>query len=236
MRWLELYVAQRDIFLSSFYVTFQICLASATGALLLGTVLAGFRVSPIPPLRWLGASYVTVVRNIPLTVVFFFVAFGLPEIRVTADFLRVPLLADLFPRLDTVYFRFAIVALTVYTAAFVCEGLRSGINSVQPGQSEAGRSLGLTFLQNLRLVVLPQARRVSIVPVGSVIIAMIKNSALAGAFGVVGDLFSTTEVLTSARGEPFIPVALGISVCFLVLTIPLGLLMDRIERRQAVTR
>jgi glutamate transport system permease protein len=165
-------------------------------------------------------------------------AFGLPEIGVTAGFLRIPLLDSLFSRLgtDVPYFRFAIVALTVYTAAFVCEALRAGVNAVQPGQSEAGRSLGLTFTQNLRLIVLPQAGRATVVPLGSVIIAMIKNSALAGAFGVAGDLFQTSDELTSAQGLPAIPVFIGVAAGYLILTVPLGLLLDRIERSQAVTR
>ncbi len=229
-------IEQFPVFRDGFIVTLQICILAAIGSLLLGTLLAGLRVSPIPPLRWLGTAYVTVVRNTPLTIVFFMGAFGLGAIGVKVEFLNLPGVNQFVDLLDDVFFRFAVVALTVYTAAFVCEALRSGINSVASGQSEAGRSLGLTFLQNLRLIVLPQARRASVVPVGSVIIAMIKNSALAGAFGVAGDLYGTAGRLTGALGEPFIPVAIGIGFCYLILTVPLGLLMDRVERRQAVTR
>jgi glutamate transport system permease protein len=235
---MDVLIENADVFINGFFVTFQICLLAAIASLALGTVLAGMRISPIPPLRWLGTAYVTVLRNTPLTIVFFFMAFGMPELGSNADILRIPVLEKLFTRLgtDIPFYRFAIVALTIYTAAFVCEALRAGINAVQPGQSEAGRSLGLTFLQNLRLVVLPQAGRYSVVPLGSVIIAMIKNSAIAGAFGVVGDLFSVADDLTSAQGFPAIPVLLGVSAGFLVMTVPLGLLLDRIERRQAVSR
>jgi len=235
---MDVLIENADVFARGFLVTLQICIISAIGALILGTVLAAFRISPIPPLRWLGTAYVTVLRNTPLTIVFFFMAFAMPELGSNADILRIPLLEKLFTRLgtDLPFFRFAILALTIYTAAFVCEALRAGINAVQPGQSEAGRSLGLTFLQNLRLVVLPQAGRYSVVPLGSVIIAMIKNSALAGAFGVVGDLFSVADDLTSAQGLPAIPVLIGVSAGFLIMTVPLGLTLDRIERRQAVSR
>jgi len=235
---MDVLIENADVFVNGFFVTFQICILAAIGALLLGTVLAAMRISPIPPLRWLGTAYVTVLRNTPLTIVFFFMAFGLPELGSNANILRIPLLEKLFTRLgtDIPFYRFAIIGLTVYTAAFVCEALRAGINAVQPGQSEAGRSLGLTFLQNLRLVVLPQAGRYSVVPLGSVIIAMIKNSAIAGAFGVVGDLFSVADDLTSAQGLSAIPVLIGVSFGFLVMTVPLGLLLDRIERRQAVSR
>ena len=226
-----------DVFASGFWLTLQLCLLAATAALLLGTVAVMMRVSPAPPLRWLGTAYVTVFRNVPLTVVFFFTAFGLPVLKSSAGFLDIPGLNLLFKNVhSSSYFRFAIIALGLYTGAFVCEALRSGINAVPPGQAEAARSLGLTFLQNLRHVVLPQAWRASVVPLGSVVIAMIKNSALAGFFGVVGDLAQTSDQLTSAEGQPVVPVFIGISIGYLILTVPLGLLLDWVERRRAVVR
>jgi glutamate transport system permease protein len=226
------------VFVRGFFVTLQIVLLAGLGSLLIGTVLAAMRISPLPPLRWLGTAYVTVLRNTPLTIVMFMTAFALPTIGVQAGFLRIPLLDRLFTRLgtDLPYFRLAILALTVYTAAFVCEALRAGVNAVQPGQSEAGRSLGLTFLQNLRLIVLPQAGQATVVPLGSVIIAMMKNSALAGVFGVVGDLFQTSDQLTSSQGLPVIPIFIGVATGYLVMTVPFGLLLDRFERRQLVAR
>lgn len=227
-----------DVFASGLWLTFQLCLLSAIGALILGTIVAVMRISPVPPLRWVGTAYVTVFRNCPLTIVFFFAAFGLPALGSNGDFLRIPGLTTLFTRLgvDIPYFRFAIIALSVYTGAFVCEAIRSGINAVPPGQAEAARAIGLTFTQNLRFVVLPQAWKAAIVPLGSVIIAMIKNSALAGFFGLVGDLSNSGVNLTSALGEPIIPVFIGVSIGFLIMTAPLGILLDRIERRRAVAR
>lgn len=235
---MDVLIENADVFAKGFLVTFQICLLAGIGALILGTLVASMRISPIPPLRWLGTAYVTVVRNTPLTVVFFFAAFGLPELGSSAEFLKIPGLDLIFSRLgtDLPYFRFALIALSLYTAAFVCEAIRSGVNAVSPGQSEAGRSLGLTFTQNLRLIVLPQAGKATTVPLGSVMIAMIKNSALAGVFGVTGDLFATSDQLTSASGLAAIPVFIGISIGYLIMTVPLGLLLDRIERRQAVMR
>jgi len=233
---MDVIVEHADVFVSGFFVTLQLVVITAILSLVIGTVLAAMRISPVPPLRWFGSAYVTLIRNTPLTIVFFFAAFGLPELGSSANFFNLPLLNQVFGRLDTVYFRFAVLALTVYTAAFVCEALRSGVNAVQTGQSEAGRSLGLTFLQNLRLVVLPQAGRATAVPLGSVIIAMIKNSALAGVFGVAGELLSVSDELTSAGGEPAIPVFLGVATGYLIMTVPLGLMLDRIERGQAVSR
>ena len=227
-----------EAFASGFWLTFQLCVLAAIGALVLGTFVAVLRISPLPPLRAVGTAYVTVFRNVPLTVVLFFTAFGLPAVGSNADLLKIPVLDSIFTRLgtDLPYFRFAVIGLVVYTAAFVCEAVRAGINAVPTGQAEAARSLGLTFSQNLRYVILPQAWKAAIVPLGSVIIAMIKNSALAGFFGVVGDLAQTADQLTSAEGEPFIPVAVGVSIGYLIMTVPLGLLLDRLEKRRAVIR
>jgi glutamate transport system permease protein len=151
-----------DVFVSGFWVTLQVCVLSAAGALILGTIVAVLRISPVPPLQWVGRTYVTLVRNCPLTIVMFFAAFALPALGSNADFLRIPGLTSVFGRLgtDLPYFRFAVIALSVYTGAFVAEALRSGVNAVPPGQAEAARALGLTFAQNLRYVVLPQAWKV----------------------------------------------------------------------------
>lgn len=227
-----------DVFAGGFWLTLQFCLLAAIGALILGAIVAILRISPVPPLRAVGTGYVTLFRNLPLTVVMFFAAFGLPSLGSNADFLRIPGLDAIFTRLgtDLPYFRFALIALVLYTAAFVCEALRSGVNAVPAGQAEAARSLGLTFGQNLRHVVLPQSWQASVVPLGSVIIAMIKNSALLGFFGVIGDLAQTADQLTSAEGLAFVPVAIGISIGYLIMTVPLGALLDRLEKRRVVAR
>lgn len=224
----------RDAFISGFLLTFQLCVLSAVGALLLGTIAVTMRISPVPPLRWLGTAYVNVFRNCPLTIVFLAVVFALPTIGIRADFLRVPGMDLVFPRLgfDLPYFRMGIFALMLYTGAFVCEALRSGVNAIPAGQAEAARAIGLTFGQNLRYVVLPQAWKAAIVPLGSVIIAMIKNSALAGFFGLTGDLSANANHLISALGQPAVPVFLGTSIGFLIMTVPLGLALDQVEKRR----
>ncbi len=230
-------------FVDGFLVTLQLCALSAVGALVLGALIAALRVAPLAPLRAIGTAYVTVFRNVPLTVVIFFAAFGLPELGMTqANFLHIPGLSSIFPMLDkSVFFRFAIIALTTYTAAFVCEAFRAGINAVSHGQAEAARSLGLTFTQNLRYVVFPQAWKYAIVPLGSVIIAMLKNSALAGALGgVSGDLYGTVDSLLSsttvASAATTLEAFIGVSIGYLILTIPLGLFLDRVEKKRAMAR
>jgi len=227
-----------DRYAGGLWVTFQFCLLAAVGALLVGVLVAVARISPVPPLRWLGSAYVTLFRNCPLTIVLFFAAFGLPQLGSNANFLRIPGLDSLFTRLgtDLPYFRFALIALVLYTGAFVCEALRSGINAVPAGQAEAARAIGLTFTGNMRHVVLPQAWQAAVVPLGSVIIAMIKNSAIIGFFGVTGELSSTATSLTSAHGEPFIPVTTISAIGFLLMTVPLGILVNRLEQRRATHR
>jgi glutamate transport system permease protein len=224
-----------NVFADGVWITLQLCVLAGIGSLVVGTLVAVMRISPLPPLRAVGTAYVNVFRNVPLTVVSFFMAFGLPALGSNANFLRIPGLEPIFVRLemDLPYFRFFLIALSLYTAAFVCEAIRSGINAVSAGQAEAARSIGLTFGQNMRLIVLPQAWRYAIVPLGSVIIAMIKNSAIGAAFGVTGLLSTAADTMVSQDGLPLIPVFIGISIGYLIMTIPLGLVLDRVEERRA---
>jgi glutamate transport system permease protein len=234
MTGVDILVDQFDLFANSFLVTLQVCVLSGVLALIFGTVAVVCRISPIPPLRALGAGYVTVFRNVPLTVVLFFTVFTLPAIGSRAEFLEIKGLDLLFPRLtiELPYFRLVVLGLAIYTGAFICEALRSGINAVAAGQAEAARALGLTFTQNLWSVVLPQAWKAAIVPLGSVLVAMAKNSALGGLFGVGGDLVSTMDVLVSQGGQPLIPVMIGISFWYLLITVPASLTLDAVEKRR----
>jgi amine acid ABC transporter, permease protein, 3-TM region, His/Glu/Gln/Arg/opine family len=212
-------VEQFPLYVQGFLQTLRFCFFAAIGSLILGTILAAFRVSPVPPLRAIGSAWVTVFRNTPLAVVLFAVAFGLPELGVNGD-----------------YFVFGIIGIVCYTAAFVCEAVRSGINAVSAGQAEAARAVGLTFSQSLSLIVLPQAFRTVIPPLGSVIIAMVKNSAIAGAFGIGGDLFANGTQLTSAQGYSPAGTLTGVLLGYLVITIPAGILLGRLEKKLAVAR
>lgn len=209
-----------DLFVDGFLTSLRIILFALAGAVPLGVLIGACRVSPIPPLRAFGTFWVTTFRNTPLTVVLFFCAFGLPELGINRSF-----------------FFFGVLGLVLYTSAFVCEAVRSGINSVSAGQAEAARSIGLNFTQGLRYVVLPQALRTVVPPLGSVLIAMMKNSAVVGAFGVGGDLWSTGQTLTSARGFPTLPVFVGgVAVGYLIITLTAGALLQVLERRVAIAR
>jgi glutamate transport system permease protein len=209
-----------DLFVDGFLTSLKIILFALAGALPLGVLIAACRVSPIPPLRAFGTFWVTTFRNTPLTVVLFFCAFGLPTLGINNSF-----------------FFFGVLGLVLYTSAFVCEAVRSGINSVPAGQAEAARSIGLNFSQGLRFVVLPQALRTVVPPLGSVLIAMMKNSAVVGAFGVGGDLWSTGQRLTSSLGYETFPVFVGgVAVGYLIITLTAGALLQVLERKVAIAR
>ena len=216
---MDVIVENFDLFVGGFFGSLRIILYALVGSVALGAVLAMMRVSPVPPLQRFAAGYVTVVRNSPLTVMLFFTAFVLPELGFNASF-----------------FFFGVLGLTLYTAGFVCEAIRSGINAVPTGQAEAARAIGLTFGQSLGSVIMPQALRTVVPPLGSVIIAMMKNSAIVGAFGVGGDLFSVGERLTSAQGFAAAPVLTGVLLGYLVITLTTGLLLSLLERKVAIAR
>ncbi|MBE3205496.1 amino acid ABC transporter permease [Frankia sp. CH37] len=201
------------VFRDGFVRTLGLSLFSAVGALLLGSVLATMRVSPVPPLRWAGTAYVETVRNTPLTIVFFFVVFVLPQVDIVFSF-----------------FAFAVMALTIYHTAFVCEAVRAGVNGVEVGQAEAARALGLTFSQSLRLVILPQAFRNVIQPLGSVGSALIRNSSIAAAFSVQ-ELTGVSQGLATANPGDVIAILLAGIVCYLVLTLSLAGAVGVAERR-----
>ncbi len=207
-----------DLYWEGFRTTLSLALLAGVIALVIGTLLAALRVSPIPPLRMLGTAYVEIVRNTPLTVVFFFTVFVMPQLDIQIPF-----------------FASAVVALSIYTAAFVCEAVRSGINSVGPGQAEAARSVGLTFPQVLRHVVLPQALRSVVPPLVNVLIALAKNTSVAGGF-FVAELFGVGKRLTNAFSGDVLAVLIGIALGYLIITVPAGVLANRLERRLAVAR
>ena len=206
-----------DLFSRGFLTTLQLLLLSGVLSLALGTLLAAMRVSPVPALRRTGAGYVTLLRNTPLTLVFFLVVFGFPALGI-----------------DISFFARAVVSLTAYTAAFICEAVRAGINTVSVGQAEAARALGMRFTQTLRHVVLPQAVRSVLPPLASVVIALAKNTTVAAGFSVLEA--GAIRAYLSERGESVVLGLLWVAAGFLLVVIPLSLLQRRLESRWAVAR
>lgn len=209
---------ERDMLWNAFSTTLTLAAVSGLIALVLGTVVAGLRVSPYVPLRTVATVYTEFLRNTPLTIVFFFYVFVTPSMGFSFDF-KVA----------------AIIALSTYTSAFVAEAVRSGINSVSLGQAEAARSLGMSFFQNLTIVVLPQAFRTAIPPLINVFIALVKNTSVAGAFSVF-ELFAMSRRMTNVYSGDVLGILLGVALCYLIICIPLGQLAGFLERKVAFAR
>lgn len=216
--------------LGAFGTTVELTAYAAVGAVILGTLLAAMRLSPVPIMRAMGTTYVNVVRNTPLTLILVFCSLGL------ANTLHITLTDPKSPTsiVDS-NFRLAVLGLTVYTASFVCEAIRSGVNTVPVGQAEAARSLGLTFSQNLRIILLPQAFRAVIIPLGSVLIALTKNTTIASAIGVAeAALLMRSEIELFA--DQIVWIFLIIAAGYMVITLTIGLTFGYFAKRLAVKR
>jgi glutamate transport system permease protein len=214
----------------AFWVTVQLTLWGALGALIIGTVVAVCRVSPVGVLQKFGAAYVTLIRNTPLTLIVAFCSLGL------ADTMRLNLAN---PDSNTFIvdngFRWGVVAIAVYHASFVAEALRSGINTVPPGQAEAARAIGLGFLPTLQHVVLPQAFRGAISPLGNTLIALTKNTTVVATVGVAEAAYLMSNMLefnSSLIYWIFAIMATG----FVILTLPMGLMFTWLSNKLAVKR
>ena len=218
-------------YLTAFGYTISLFVVAAILSTVLGTLLAAFRVSPVAVLRWAGTGYVNLVRNTPLVIVFSTFSFMAPMLDSHLNFkwFRVEI-----GSLEYTSFYFtSVVALSLYTSAFVCEALRSGINAVPLGQAEAARAIGLPFIGAMRHVILPQAFRASVPPLASVQIALIKNTSVAAVFGVVdavSRMGTTTNNFSSQRLGIFIMFALG----YIVIVEAFAFLSYRLERRWRV--
>lgn len=206
------------LFGQAFLGTIELFVVAGIGSLLGGAVLAAMRVSPMPVLRAFGTSYVNTVRNTPLTLVFFFFAFAYPRLEIA----------------ELSFFTRACLALIVYTSAFVCEVVRSGINTVPVGQAEASRALGLTFTQTLSGIVLPQAVRAVVPPLTNIEIALLKNTTIAAGFSVLeaGGIYS----VLAERGYSVLVGLLWVALGFIILVVPLTLLQRRLDQRWSVSR
>lgn len=216
--------------LAAFKLTIYLTLLSALFALVIGTVVAVMRVSPVRVLQLIGTGYVNIVRNTPLTLVIVFCNLGL--------FLQLGVAlanksSDTF--INDNNFRLAVLGLSVYHAAFVAEAIRSGVNTVPLGQAEAARAIGLPFLKTLRYVVLPQAFRGAIAPLGNVLIALTKNSTVASVIGVT-EASAVMKVMMENRPDVIFVVFGIFALGFVILTLPVGVLFTSMSKRLAVKR
>ncbi|HMT31755.1 MAG: amino acid ABC transporter permease [Actinomycetales bacterium] len=211
--------------LGAFGITIVLTVLSALGALVIGTLVAIMRVSPVGFLNKLGALYVNLVRNTPLTLIIVFCNIGFIVnlgMSVSDDFARNNLV-------------WATIGLAFYHAAFVCEALRSGVNTVPAGQAEAARSIGLSFGQSLREVLLPQAFRGAITPLGNTLIALTKNTTVATAIGVA-EVAGLMKTMQEDRPDLMVPIFLVVAIGFVILTLPIGLVTTHLSQKLAVKR
>jgi glutamate transport system permease protein len=200
-----------------FVLTVVMTISGFACALALGVLLAVCLISPVAPMRTLAAAYVVVFRNIPLLVWLVLFVFGLPEIGI------------LYSLLTTVT-----AAMALYWAAFICEVIRSGVRTVPPGQIEAARALGFRFTQILRHLVLPQAVRSMVQPLGNLFIALTLNTSLAAAVGV-RELTGEAQVFTIRYDIP-IPIFVVTTAIYVLMTLTGGLATGRLERKLAISR
>ena len=217
--------ADMSAYVDGFMWVLRLTITSAIASFILGVILAGFRVSPIPVLRGIGFLWVSAFRNTPLTLIIFFCYFALYStfgLKFSGN-------------ITINNFWLGVVGLSVYTASFVCEAIRSGINSVPVGQVEAARALGLTFMQVLRLVILPQAIRSTIGPMGSVLIALAKNTTIVGTIGVI-EASSVMKGLINDHGDQVIPIFVLFAGTFAVVLIPTGYFFGWLSNRYEVRR
>jgi glutamate transport system permease protein len=220
---LELF-AEYDI-IGAFWMNIRLTILAAIGSFALGTVLAVFRISPVGSLRAIGTSYVNVVRNTPLTIIMVLgvlAVWGQLKITFSADF-------------NLNFFVYAVIALSIYHAAFVCEAIRSGVNTVPQGQAEAARAIGLSFLPAARVVVLPQALRGAITPLGNTLIALTKNTTVAAAASVA-EASGLMKTMIEFNPDLMVSIFLTIAIGFCIIVIPMGLLTTWLSDKLAVAR
>jgi len=205
-----------DLILDGFLNTIQLLLVSGAIALIVGTLVAVARVSPVPILRGVGTTYVTLFRNTPLLVLILLTYYGLPEIGI-----------------DFGFFIMITMAMGLYTAAFVTEAIRSGVNGIGLGQAEAARSIGMPFGMTMTQVILPQAFRLVVPPLASVFIALTKNTSLAAIFGIAEATYRMKGLTRDFPAEQ-IQIFIGIALGYIIIVEIISFAASRFERRWAV--
>ncbi|MFD0705116.1 amino acid ABC transporter permease [Alloscardovia venturai] len=212
--------------LGAFLVNIQLTFWAAVIATLLGIILIMIRISPISSLRGFAAAYCEFFKNMPLTIIMVFMVLGaFGQLKIS--------FSDTF---SINFFWLAIVGLGIYTAAFVCESLRSGINTVPIGQAEASRALGLNFMQSATQIILPQAIRGAVAPLGNTLIALLKNSTVAAAASVATETSSLMSTMIEFHSNQIIGIFLIFAIGYTILIIPIGLITTYLSNRLAVRR
>lgn len=211
---------------AAFLVNLELTFWSAIFSAILGIILVVMRISPISSMRRVAAGYVELFKNMPLTIIMVFMVLGVfAQLKIS--------FSDNF---DTNFFWLAVVGLSLYTASFVCESLRSGINTVPLGQAEAARAMGLNFMQSATLIIMPQALRGSVAPLGNTLIALLKNSTVAAAASVATETSSLMSEMIEFRPDVIVQIFLIFAFGYVILIIPIGVLTTYLSNKLAVRR
>lgn len=203
----------KDNFIHGFLTTIEVSIVALILSLILGIIIAVFRISQVKPLEWFGTAYVEFFRNTPLVIQIFFFYFGLPSIGI-----------------DLSKFLVASFGLAIYTSSFIAEAVRAGIQSVNKGQMEAARSSGLNYIQAMWHVILPQAIKIIVPPLGNQFLNLVKNSSVLALIAGGDIMYAADE---ASVDYDVIPIYILVACLYLLLTIPLSLLVNFIERRWA---
>ncbi|MCY8835429.1 amino acid ABC transporter permease, partial [Bacillus atrophaeus] len=163
-----------DMYLDGFYHTLLASVIALAGSFVLGVLVAVMRITTFKPLQWIGTAYVEFIRNIPLLLITFVFFFGLPNAGVKLDGFQA----------------------TIYTSAFIAEAIRAGIQSVSKGQMEAARSSGFTYSQAMLYIILPQAIKIVMPPLGNQFLNLVKNSSILGVVAGL-DLMYQADLVSS---------------------------------------
>jgi glutamate transport system permease protein len=227
---MEAVISDFDEYLKAFGLTLGLFVVSGLASLVLGTLLAVFRVGPVSIMRKAAAVYVTLFRNTPLLMIFVFMAVAMPKLGYNFRFVEDLEIAGY--NVSSFFVR-SCIALTLYTAAFVCEAFRSGVNAVPLGQAEAARAVGLTFVQSMRFVVLPQALRAVVPPLTSVQVALVKNTSVAAAFGMA-EATATMRSFTNDNADQKMGIFLAFAIGYIIIVEVITLSSYAVERRWKV--
>lgn len=201
-------------FIDGFLTTVSVSLLALVLSLVIGTVIAVFRISQVRILEWIGTAYVEFFRNTPLVIQIFFLFFGLPSIGIKLS-----------------AFMVGSLGLAIYTGSYIAEAIRAGIQAVPRGQMEAARSSGLTYVQAMRYIILPQAFKLTIPPLGNQFLNLVKNSSIL-AIIAGGDILYAADI--AGAEQDMTPILMFTGLLYLVLTIPLSLFVNYLEKRFAV--
>ncbi|OBZ13801.1 MULTISPECIES: amino acid ABC transporter permease [Bacillales] len=203
-----------DLYMEGFVNTVYSSIIALIGSFVLGTIIAVFRITSIKPLRWAGTAYVEFIRNIPLLLVVYVFYLVLPSLGIVLS-----------------GFICGTIGLAVYTSSFIAEAIRAGIMSVPKGQTEAAMSSGLTYVQTMRHVILPQAIKIVIPPLSNQFINLVKNTSVLSVVAGLDLMYFGDKV--ASKTYIYMDTYIIVGLFYLLLTLPLSYMALQLERRLA---